>query len=55
MNKERRIFLIVILSIILFWVITFYVISENQHKCVDNTHITCDGPKGCECDGLQCP
>lgn len=34
--------------------VSYVVISiEREHKCIDPTHITCDG--NCECDGMECP
>jgi hypothetical protein len=52
-KREKRMGLIVVLSIILFWVVIVFIITQNKHICKDPIHITCDS--NCECDGLQCP
>lgn len=56
LTKRQIKIIIITIAIILLWRYVISPISYQQdfptHKCIDTTHLTCDG--NCSCDGLGC-
>jgi len=52
MKKEN----INLIALIVISVLMLCIPSDNpqdgQHKCIDSTHLICDG--NCSCDGMEC-